>query len=130
MTSTPADSLRLELDVPAEASARSAVPIVLRVTNTRDPAVDLYLRGREIAFDVIATREDGEVVWRRLENEVVPAILRIETLEPNASIELRTSWRLETTAGTPVQPGTYALEGVLLTDGPALHTPPVPLRLL
>jgi hypothetical protein len=129
MTSPPPTALRLELDVPAEARV-APVPILLRVTNVHDRAVDLYLRGREITFDVIATREDGEVVWRLLEGAIVPAIVRIETIEPNAPLELRAIWPLETRAGAPVPPGVYTLTGVLLTDGPALRTPSVMVRVL
>jgi hypothetical protein len=100
------------------------------MTNTRNHAVDLYLRGHEIVFDVIATSHDGKVVWRLLDYVMVPAILRLETLEPNASIELRASWPLETDTGAHVPPGVYTLVGVLLTDGPQLHTPSASLRVL
>ena len=125
MTSPPPTLPRLELDVPAEARVGSVVPVILRVTNDHDRAVDLYLRGREIAFDVTAAREDGEVVWRLLEGAIIPAIVRIETLGPNASLELQASWPVERTA-----PGLYTLAGVLLTDGPELRTPSITLHVL
>ena len=120
--------IALELLVPAEARVGSTVPITLRVENVGDHAVDLYLRGRTIAFDVVVRRPDGEVVWRRLEHEIIPAILRLETLASRQVLELHTDWSLETSAGSPLTPGSYVLEGLLLTDGAELRTPPVTLR--
>jgi hypothetical protein len=124
VTTPPADSLRLELAVPAEARVGSTIPITLRATNAGDQPVDLYLRGRTITFDIIVRHDRGDVVWRRLQNEVIPAILRIETLAPNQVLELHASWSLGPTAGDPVTPGTYVVEGVLFTDGPELRTAP------
>ena len=122
------DSLRLELDVATEARVGSVVSIALRVRNVGDRPIDLYLRGRTVAFDVIVRRDSGEVVWRRLENAIIPAILRIETLAPNATLELRADWSLATTTGATVTPGTYAVEGVLLTEDAEMRTVPVSLH--
>ena len=122
------DSLRLDLEVPVEARVGSVVPIALRVRNVGNQAIDLYLRGRTIAFDVIVRRESGEVVWRRLENAIIPAILRIETLPPHGVLELRADWSLATTTGATVTPGTYAVQGVLLTEDAELRTVPVSLH--
>jgi len=122
------DSLRLELDVATEARVGSVVSIALRVRNVGDRPIDLYLRGRTVAFDVIVRRDSGEVVWRRLENAIIPAILRIETLAPNATLELRADWSLATTTGATVTPGTYAVEGVLLTEDAEMRTVPVRLH--
>jgi hypothetical protein len=128
VTSPLPTSPRVELVVPADARGASTVPIVLRVTNLENRAVDLYLRGREIAFDVIATGDDGAVVWRLLDGAIIPAIVRIETLGPNESLELQASWPLRTASGATVPAGVYTLTGVLLTDGPALRSAPVTLR--
>ena len=122
------DSLRLELDVATEARVGSVVSIALRVRNVGDRPIDLYLRGRTVAFDVIVRRDSGEVVWRRLENAIIPAILRIETLAPNATLELRADWSLATTTGATVTPGTYAVQGVLLTEDAEMRTVPVSLH--
>ena len=127
MTAHP-DSLRLDLEVPVEARVGSVVPIALRVRNVGNQPIDLYLRGRTIAFDVIVRRDSGEVVWRRLENAIIPAILRIETLPPHGMLELRADWSLETTTGAPVMPGTYAVHGVLFTEDAELRTVPVTLH--
>jgi len=128
VTNPSVESLRLELRIPAQARSGSTVPITLRVENVGDRPIDLYLRGRTIAFDVVVRRPDGEVVWRRLEHEIIPAILRLETLAPWQVLELHTDWSLETNAGSPVTPGSYVLQGLVLTDGPELRTPPVMLR--
>ena len=120
--------IALELRIPAEASVGSTVPIILRIENVGDRPIDLYLRGRTIAFDIVVRRQDGEVVWRRLEHEVIPAILRLETLAPRQVVELPADWHLTTSAGPRVSPGSYLVEGLVLTDGPALRTPPVTLR--
>ena len=128
MTSPASEALRLELEIPNEVHVRGVVPILLRVTNTASHTLDLYLRGREPTFDVIASSQDGKIVWRLLENTIVPAILRIESLEPNASLTLHASWALSGESDTPIPPGTYSLVGVLFTDGPELRTPPAVLR--
>ena len=122
------DSLRLDLEVPVEARVGSVVPIALRVRNVGDQPIDLYLRGRTIAFDVIVRRDSGGVVWRRLENAIIPAILRIETLPPHGMLELRADWSLETTTGAPATPGTYVVQGVLFTEDAELSTLPVSLH--
>jgi hypothetical protein len=128
VTDPRSDSLRLELDVPAEARVGSTVPITLRARNSDDRPIDLYLRGRTIAFDIIVRRSDGEVVWRRLANEIIPAILRLETLAPREVLELHAVWNLDTNAGRAVPSGLYVVQGLLLTDGPELRTDAVTVR--
>jgi len=124
---SPTDSVRLELDVPAEARVGSTVPITLRVRNVGDRPIDLYLRGRTIAFDVIVRRPGGEPVWRRLEHEIIPAILRLETLGPRQVLELHAEWFLDAEARAGVAAALYHLEGLLLTDGAPLRTEAVTL---
>ena len=128
MTAQSFDSFRLDLEVPVEARVGSAVRITLRVENLGDQPIDLYLRGRTIAFDVIVRRDSGEIVWRRLENAIIPAVLRIETLPPHGMLELHADWGLETTTGASVTPGTYAVQGVLVTEDAELRTVPVSLH--
>jgi hypothetical protein len=107
------------------------VPITLRVSNDGSQPVELHLRGRAIAFDIVVAREDGTIVWRRLEDRTVPAILQVIELAPGGSLELRDVWDQSTNAGKPVGPGRYRVEGTLPTGSPpALKTPAKPLRIL
>ena len=125
-----ADSLRLSLDVPREARAGAPVPMALRVENAAARPLDLYLRGRTIAFDLVVERADGRPIWRRLEGEMVPAIVQLRTLAPGEVLELRARWNGRTARGAPA-PGDYVVRGLLLTDGPdPLATPAAPLRIL
>jgi len=104
---------------------------VLRVENPADRPLDLYLRGRAIEFDVVAAADDGRVVWRKLEGQVIPAILRLETLAPGGVLELRTEWDQRTNDGRRVPAGSYTIRGLLLTDSETpLASPPTRLRIL
>lgn len=129
VAATPSDSLRLWLDAPAEVRAGEPVPITLRAENITERSLDLYLTGRTIAFDLTVTDEDGAVVWRRLEDEVIPAILRLETLEPGETLELEDTWEQRSNDGEPVAPGAYTVRGEILTEEEPLVTPEAPLRI-
>jgi hypothetical protein len=125
-----ADSLRLWLDVPAQVRAGAPVAVTVHVENISIRALDLYLRGRELTFDVVVTRADGSVVWRRLEGEVIPAILRVETLAPGRRISATAEWDQRTRSGERAGPGSYSVRAEILTDSPRpLETPPVGLRI-
>lgn len=118
------DSLRFTVAAPAEARVDEDVPITLRLTNAAGRPVELYLRGREIAFDIIAADHAGVIVWRRLAGVVVPGILQVKVLGPGETLELEDAWR-------PAAPGEYSLQGILPTDEPEpLRTAPVRVRVL
>jgi hypothetical protein len=123
MTAGSSDSIRVELAVPAATLQGEAVTMTVRVTNVLDRAVDLYLTGRPIAFDLIVADAAGRVRWRRLEDEVVAMALRIETLEPGATLQLTDRWNQRTNTGEPVPPGAYTVRGELLTEDGVLATP-------
>ena len=123
------DSVRVGLEVPERVRAGEPVRIVLRLENISDRTLDLYLRGRTIAFDVVVTREDGTVLWSRLEDEAIPAILRIETLEPGAVIELEDTWDQRSKGGAPVSAGEYGIRGEILTELEPLVTASELLRI-
>ena len=108
---------RVTLHIPETAPVGSAIPITIRIENETAAPIDLYLRGRDIAFDVLVTGSGGEIVWRRLEGEVVQAILRLEVLLPGQAIEVRDSWDQRTKSGETVAPGIYAVVGKVLSDG-------------
>jgi len=121
---------RVTLRVPRSAPLGSKVPIVVLIENESAAPVELYLRGREIAYDIRVTRAGGDVVWRRLEGQVVPAILRLETIAPGKPIELRDSWDQRNNAGETVAPGEYAVSATVLSDGHStLESVTLPLRI-
>lgn len=125
-----ADSLRLTLHLPAAAAPGAPVPITLRVENATDRSLDLYLRGRTIAFDILVTRAAGDTVWRRLAGEVIPAIVQVKTLAPGERLELRATWDQRQTGGRPAGAGDYLVRGALLTEAAEpLATAPVELRI-
>lgn len=123
------DSLTIALDAPATLSAGRSDSITIRLTNRTDRTLDLSLRGRDITFDLIVSREDGTVIWRRLEGEVVPAILRLEQLAPRAELVLEATWDGRDQAGRPLPPGNYGLRGEVLTETAPLVTPERRLRI-
>jgi hypothetical protein len=124
------DSLRLSLVVPAEVALAAAVPVRFTVENVSGRQLELYLRGRTIAFDIVVTGPAGDTVWRRLEDEVIPAILRLEPLGPGEALELSDSWDQRDNAGRPVSAGDYRVRGELLTEGPPLRTAGAALRIV
>jgi hypothetical protein len=123
------DTLRLRIQAPDHVPAGEPIPISLHLENISDRTLDLYLRGRTITFDLVVADAAGEVVWRRLEGEVIPAILRIEPLPAGESLTLEASWDQRTNAGDPVDPGMYTVYGELLTESDPLATPTEWLRI-
>lgn len=130
MTAGAPDSLRLRLSLPEELETGTPVPVTLTVENITDRALDLYLTGRPIAFDLMVSDEAGEEIWRRLEGETIPMVLRIETLAPGAFLELTDTWDQRTNEGEAVPPGTYTVRGEILTEGEGLAAPPRVLRIV
>jgi hypothetical protein len=124
-------SMMLQIVLPATVRAGESVPIVLRLTNTGRNSVTVYLQGRPVSFDIIVSRRDGGVVWRRLEGAVVPAVLQVRTLAPSEALEFRDTWAQRSNLGESVGPGEYLVTGVLPTDPPSeLRTQPVLVRIL
>jgi Intracellular proteinase inhibitor len=126
----PPDSMRLEIVAPPEVPQGEPVPVSLRLTNTADRPITVYLQGRPTAFDIVVTNESGAVVWRRLEGQTITAILGIRTLHPNETITFDDVWPQRDARGRPVPPGTYSIIGLLPTDGPEpLRSPPARVRI-
>jgi hypothetical protein len=124
-------SMTLQIVLPPTVRVSEPVPITLRLTNTGRKSVTAYLQGRPVAFDVIVSRHNGTVVWRRLEGAVVSAVLQVRTLAPGEALEFSDSWSQQSNLGKSVGPGEYLVTGVLPTDPPAeLRTQSVPLRIL
>lgn len=122
--------LAIMLDVPARVRRGAAVPLTLRVANRAGHALDLYLRGRTPVFDVEILGPRGEVIWRRLEGETIPAILHLRTLAPGESFELTASWQQATGPGGPIAPGEYTARAILLGEDDGLTTAPSRFRIL
>lgn len=123
------DSLRLTLIAPDSVAAGTPVAITLRLTNTSDRPVDVYLVGRTITFDIIVRNADDHVIWRRLERAVVQNILQVRTLAPGEALEWQDVWSQQTNQGSAVPAGPYTLEGVLPTDASPLRSPEIRLRI-
>lgn len=126
-----AESLHFTIVAPARALAAEPVHITLRLTNVTAHPVEAYLVGRVIAFDIVIAREDGTVVWRRLQGATVASILQVRTLQPGETMELSDVWPQRGNDGKPVAPGTYDVWGLLPSDAPEpRRTPTVKLRII
>ena len=123
------DSMRVELVVPPKVGIGRPVPIALRIRNTQERPINLYLQGRPVAFDLIIEQAGGAEVWRRLQGAAVSAILGVRTLAPGEVFELKETWKQTTQAGRPAGPGAYRVTGLVLTDGEPLRAGPVPFRI-
>lgn len=127
----PAESLRLTIAAPSQVRLGQAVNITLRLTNLTDHPVPAYLLGRVITFDIVIAREDGAVVWRRLEGATVASVLQVRTLEPHETMEFGDVWRQRGSDGKPVAAGTYDVWGLLPSDAPEpRRTATVKLRIV
>lgn len=120
--------MRIEIVVPPEVAVGDPVPITLRMANLTARPLELHLQGRTVAFDLVV-RRGKTVVWRRLENESVPAILQLRTLAPREVLELTGTWNQQDRGGRPVGAGDYTVSGSVPTDGAPLRAGPVPLRI-
>ena len=131
MTAAAGDSLRLQIEVPARAPAGRPVPIVLRARNAGGRRRELYLLGRSPTFDITVRAEDGRMIWRRLQDSTVPAILQVRTLAPGEELTARFRWDQRANDGAPVGPGRYTVRGALLTGSPPpLETPAAALEVV
>jgi len=119
-----ADTLRLHASAPPRATVGRPLVVDLRVENVAGRALDLYLRGREPAVDLIVRDGGGRLVRRTLDHASIPAILRLETLAPGASLTLRVTWD-GLIGGVAAAPGVYTLTAELLTETGRLRFPPV-----
>ena len=126
MTSLP-KGVDARLEVPGRVQTGGAVRILLSLRNTSDQSVDLYLRGREITFDVIIENARGDVIWQRLEDAIVPAILQIRTLTPGEMLASSTTWDQRDSNGVLAPPGEYAVRALLLTESESVAAGPVAL---
>ena len=121
----------VSLDVPGSVPAGAVVPIKVRVRNATDAPLDLYLRGRDVTFDIAITDSAGDAVWSRLTGEPVQAILQLRTLAAGEVLELSHDWDQRSQRGSSVPPGQYTIRGTVLTDGTTtLESPPAQLEIV
>jgi uncharacterized protein (DUF58 family) len=125
------DSVAFRVHAPSSVHVGEPLPIELVLTNRTERPLTLYLQGRPLSFDITIRREDGSVVWRRLEGQVVSAILAVRELGPADSLTFEAVWDGRVAGGHSVPPGRYQIVGSLRTDTPeGLTTVPAPLQIL
>jgi hypothetical protein len=114
--------LRVDLVIPRRVNFGERVPIKVVVQNESDVAVDMILRGRTPTFDLIVSDSTGEVIWRRLQNEIIPAIIHVRRVAADAAFELSGFWE------PALDTGTYNVRGELLLEDSRLSSEPVELE--
>ena len=112
------EALELTLEAPPSVRVGAGATFVLRMRNRGREPLTVYLRGRTITYDFHVYDAAGVVVWQRLFNQVVPAIIQAVTLEPDGHREFRETWSLETNGGAALAPGHYSVVGQLPNDQP------------
>ena len=122
--------MQLNIEVPPKVRRGEPVSVTLRLTNTSQQSVTAYLMGRPTAFDIEIADQDGQIIWRRLAGQTVPAILGVRTLGSGESLSFEESWSQRDQAGRQVPSGTYAVTGVLPTDAEPIRSRPAALRIL
>ncbi|HKT58430.1 MAG TPA: BsuPI-related putative proteinase inhibitor [Gemmatimonadales bacterium] len=125
------DSVAFRVHAPTSVRAGEPVPIQLVLTNRTERPLTIYLQGRPLAFDITVSREDGTVIWRRLQGQVVSAILAVRELKPAESLSFDAVWDGRLRDGRAAPPGRYLITGHLPTDKPeGLTTAAVSLQIL
>ncbi len=115
-------TLEFTLSAPTRSRVGATVFVVLRLRNPSRRPVEAHFLGRTIAFDIVVARDDGAIVWRRLEHGVGPSILQVRILKPGETMQWRDTW-------LPREPGHYRVQGILPSDAPEpLRTPWTPVE--
>lgn len=122
------DSVRLDIQAPDTALAGDPVRVRATLRNVTDRAIDLYLTGRDVTLDVVVRDGAGDTVWRRLEGEVVPAILQLRPLAAGESLEVEAVWPQVDGSGRRVRPGSYEVVVHILAEGEPIRSRPVHVR--
>lgn len=102
----------LWLEVPPKVRVGETVPLKLKLKNTTDRPVTLFLSGRP-AYDFFVTKPDGTEVWRWLHGQFIQAVLERKILQPGEELEFAADWNQQDNEGRPTSPGTYWVQGVL-----------------
>lgn len=130
VTAPASDSVSIEVELPADVAHGQPIQLVVRARNTTDRQLDLYLRGREPTVDIRVRDAASRVVWERLRDEIIPAIVQLRTLAPGEVLEVRLDWDQRTNDEEPVAPGSYTIRALLLTETEPLwsETHPITIR--
>jgi hypothetical protein len=118
----------LTLEAPTRVSFGQSVVLKLKVKNTGQKALDLYLSGRP-AYDFVVMGADGTEIWEWLHGQPVQLILEIKKLHPGQELEFRAEWNQHDNTGRPVAAGTYLLKGILNLELQKLETEPRTLEI-
>lgn len=111
--------LDLRLELPARVSRGARIPIRLTLENRGDEPVEVGLGGRPPAFDFVVARQDGTVVWSRLHEQAIAAILQPRRIAPGEALHFEDTWNQRDNRRRQVSPGTYSVVGVLhVVDAP------------
>jgi hypothetical protein len=90
--------------------------MTLRVRNAVDHAAVLESGDSATTFSFRVTREDGELVWDRLDQlGFALTVLKWKTLAPGEELRFSDSWNLRDMGGALVKPGNYVVQAVLNT---------------
>lgn len=125
------DSVAFRTTVLPPSPAGEPVALHLRLTNRTERPLVLPLIGRPPVFDVVVSRGDGTVVWRRLAHAESGAEAWTRTLEPAETLTFDATWDGREAGGGIAPPGLYRVTGALRTGVAGdLVTLPAPLRIL
>ena len=107
--------LVMEFHVPTEVVAGRPVHLEMRF---RNPSGDTVLVGmpHPSAYNFIVTRPDGQVVWARATEMLVPDVAYNQLLAPHDTLRFAHAWDQRSLHGRAVAPGMYRVQGRLGHD--------------
>ena len=103
------------LEIPAEVSIGTPVPIRLKVKNVGDYTINLSLGG-DPSHDVVVTGQDDREIWRWSHWRYIHDSLLVTSLLPNEERVFEAEWSQRNSFGLPALPGTYRVRGILHTE--------------
>jgi hypothetical protein len=111
------EPLHLGLEMPSQVPLEQPIRLRLVLENNGDFPIEVGLASSPDAFDIVVETPEGTVVWRRLDGVVIPAVLRLRTLQPGQAIGFTDTWLQRTNDGRAVPTGTYQVRGELPIAG-------------
>ena len=83
-------------------------PVRLTITVAASEPVTLYYRTAQ-RYDIVATNQEGQEVWRWSKDKAFGEVLGEETLEENEFLTFNESWDQRDNDGQPVPAGNYTV---------------------